>query len=113
MGINLINKDYNSALKKQLTIESVVDVLSSGQRFGVRQRGALREAVMWAIDNVHEGTSDIECIKQGLLIQEKYWEPVLAKLKIGQAIAVGELEVEGGRRISRPIITRSAYKPGT
>ena len=45
--------------------------------------------------------------------QEKYWEPVLAKLKIGQAIAVGELEVEGGRRISRPIITRSAYKAGT
>ena len=261
MGINLINKDFTSALEKQLAVESVVDVLSSGQRFGVRQRGALREAVTWAIDNVHEGISDIECIKQGLLIQEKnryasvvyerlysilmvdyftskgnrvksnklnvvsfkgipsgvkmllvelyladlwrnqkseenremimvsldefqnlplskdsllsellvearkynlnlmlatqtlsrfdkvqlallnqagvklffqtagtdcpmiaklvepnqekYWEPVLAKLKIGQAIAVGELEVEGGRRISRPIITRSAYKPET
>ena len=260
MGINLINKDFTSALEKQLAVESVVDVLSSGQRFGVRQRGALREAVTWAIDNVHEGISDIECIKQGLLIQEKnryasvvyerlysilmvdyftskgnrvksnklnvvsfkgipsgvkmilvelyladlwrnqkneenrekimvsldefqnlplskdsllsellaearkynlnlmlatqtlsrfdkvqlallnqagvklffqtagtycpliaklvepnqekYWTPVLAKLKVGQAIAVGELEVEG-RRISRPGIPRSAYKPET
>ena len=73
IGIKLMDNNPqeipSNSTEKRNMISYAADVLSAGQRFGPRQKMALRTAIEFAMDNGYE--SEMEGIRDGLLYQEK------------------------------------------
>ena len=82
IGVQLLNRSseiLDNKKARKIMVSYAVDILSSGQKFGPRQKFALGKAVEYALENDY--LPEMEGIRDGLLEQKnKYADAVLDRL---------------------------------